>query len=341
MAPRPCIFEYVYFARPDSVVNGRSSTTCASAWARGWRTKHRPCADVVVPVPDSGVPAALGYAQDGGLPFEMGIIRNHYVGRTFIQPTQAHARAGRAHEARANRAVLAGKRVMLIDDSIVRGTTSLKIVRMVREAGADRGPPALASPPIMWPDYYGIDMPDRDKLLAANHSLEEIAKILGGRFAWATCRSTASTGRWARGARSGEAAVHRPLLHRRLPDPAHRPDRAAEPAAAVVAVGGGGLTRNSQPSGNLARAFGFSARIRRALIQPTLALPHFRSVNFSTQTPGCNKSGELRMIRCVVLSFALFMVASHAQAKHKNRKKWERPNSARPAVPTSDGFARR
>jgi amidophosphoribosyltransferase len=132
----------------------------------------------VVPVPDSGVPAAIGYSQESGLPFEMGIIRNHYVGRTFIQPTQGVRELGVRMKHSPNRAVLAGKRVVLIDDSIVRGTTSLKIVRMVRAAGAKEVHLRSASPPIMWPDYYGIDMPDREHLLAANKSVEEIAKIL-------------------------------------------------------------------------------------------------------------------------------------------------------------------
>ncbi|HQP21046.1 MAG TPA: amidophosphoribosyltransferase, partial [Phenylobacterium sp.] len=125
-----------------------------------------------------GVPAALGYAQETGVPFEMGIIRNHYVGRTFIQPTQGARELGVRMKLSPNRSVLAGKRVMLIDDSIVRGTNSVRVVRMVREAGAAEVHLRSASPPIKWPDFYGIDMPDRDKLLAANHSVEEIAKIL-------------------------------------------------------------------------------------------------------------------------------------------------------------------
>jgi amidophosphoribosyltransferase len=132
----------------------------------------------VVPVPDSGVPAALGYAQETGQPFEMGIIRNHYVGRTFIQPTQGARELGVRMKLSPNRNVLAGKRVMLIDDSIVRGTNSVRVVRMVREAGAKEVHLRSASPPIKWPDYYGIDMPDREHLLAANKSVEEIAKIL-------------------------------------------------------------------------------------------------------------------------------------------------------------------
>jgi len=175
---RPCVFEYVYFARPDSVVNGRSVYEVRKRMGQRLYEEQGAIADVVVPVPDSGVPAALGYAQAGGLAFEMGIIRNHYVGRTFIQPTQGVRELGVRMKHSPNRAVLEGKRVVLIDDSIVRGTTSLKIVRMVREAGATEVHLRSASPPIMWPDFYGIDMPDRDKLLAARHSVEEMAKFL-------------------------------------------------------------------------------------------------------------------------------------------------------------------
>jgi amidophosphoribosyltransferase len=175
---RPCVFEYVYFARPDSVVNGRSVYDVRKRMGQRLAQETGVEADVVVPVPDSGVPAAVGYAQESGLPFEMGIIRNHYVGRTFIQPTQGVRELGVRMKHSPNRAVLAGKRVLLIDDSIVRGTTSLKIVRMVRAAGAKEVHLRSASPPIMWPDYYGIDMPDREHLLAANKSVDEIAKML-------------------------------------------------------------------------------------------------------------------------------------------------------------------
>jgi len=175
---RPCVFEYVYFARPDSVVNGRSVYGVRKRMGQTLAKETGVEADVVVPVPDSGVPAALGYAQESGLPFEMGIIRNHYVGRTFIQPTQGVRELGVRMKHSPNRAILAGKRVVLIDDSIVRGTTSLKIVRMVREAGATEVHLRSASPPIKWPDFYGIDMPEREQLLAANKSLEEMAKFL-------------------------------------------------------------------------------------------------------------------------------------------------------------------
>lgn len=138
---------------------------------------HAPV-DVIVPVPDSGVPSALGYAQETGVPFEMGIIRNHYVGRTFILPTQGARDMGVRMKLSPNRAVLAGKRVMLIDDSIVRGTTAVRFVKMVRDAGASEVHLRSASPPLKWPDFYGVDMPDRDKLLAATHTVEEIAAFL-------------------------------------------------------------------------------------------------------------------------------------------------------------------
>jgi amidophosphoribosyltransferase len=177
-AARPCVFEYVYFARPDSVVNGRSVYEVRKRMGQRLAQETGVEADVVVPVPDSGVPAAIGYAQASGLPFDLGIIRNHYVGRTFIQPTQGVRELGVRMKHSPNRAVLEGKRVILIDDSIVRGTTSLKIVRMVREAGAKEVHLRSASPPIKWPDFYGIDMPERDQLLAANKSLEEMAKFL-------------------------------------------------------------------------------------------------------------------------------------------------------------------
>lgn len=175
---RPCVFEYVYFARPDSVVNGRSVYDVRKRMGMRLAEETPAQADVVVPVPDSGVPAALGYAQASGLPYELGIIRSHFVGRTFIQPTQGVRELGVRMKHSPNRSVLAGKRVVLIDDSVVRGTTSRKIVRMVREAGASEVHLRSASPPIMWPDFYGIDMPDRDKLLAARKSLAEMTRFL-------------------------------------------------------------------------------------------------------------------------------------------------------------------
>ena len=179
LPPRPCIFEYIYFSRPDSIIGGRSvydvRKTCGAELAR-----EAPApADVVVPVPDSGVPAAIGYAQESGIPYELGIIRNHYVGRTFIEPTQQIRQLGVRLKHSANRAVVSGKRIVLIDDSIVRGTTSVKIVQMMRDAGAREVHFRIASPPITHPDYYGIDTPERDKLLAATHDLEGMRKFIG------------------------------------------------------------------------------------------------------------------------------------------------------------------
>ncbi len=176
---RPCIFEYIYFARPDSIVHGRSVYEVRKAFGVELARETHVDADVVVPVPDSGVPAALGFAQESGLPYELGIIRNHYIGRTFIQPTQTVRELGVRLKHSANRAAVAGKRIVLIDDSIVRGTTSVKIVRMMREAGAREVHFRISSPPITHPDYYGIDTPDREKLLAATHSVEEMRAYIG------------------------------------------------------------------------------------------------------------------------------------------------------------------
>ena len=170
MPPRPCIFEYIYFARPDSVVGGRSVYEVRkSIGVASSRARPRPTPTWWCRCPDSGVPAALGFSQASGIPYELGIIRNHYVGRTFIQPTQSIRELGVRLKHNANRAVVAGKRIVLIDDSLVRGTTSVKIVRMMREAGAKEVHFRIASPPITHPDYYGIDTPERDKLLAATH----------------------------------------------------------------------------------------------------------------------------------------------------------------------------
>jgi amidophosphoribosyltransferase len=178
-AMRPCIFEYIYFARPDSIVHGRPVYAMRKAMGAELAHEAPADADVIVPVPDSGVPAALGYAQACGIPFELGIIRNHYVGRTFIQPTQAIRELGVRMKHSANRAAVAGKRIVLIDDSIVRGTTSVKIVQMMREAGAREVHMRISSPPIAYPDYYGIDTPERDKLLAARMNLEEMRRFIG------------------------------------------------------------------------------------------------------------------------------------------------------------------
>ncbi|HFQ15277.1 MAG TPA: amidophosphoribosyltransferase, partial [Rhodobacteraceae bacterium] len=179
MTPRPCIFEYIYFARPDSILGGRSVYEVRKAFGEQLAMESGVEADVVVPVPDSGVPAAIGYAQQSGIPFELGIIRNHYVGRTFIEPTQQIRQLGVKLKHNPTRAVVGGKRVVLIDDSVVRGTTSVKIVQMMRDAGAAEVHLRVASPPITHSDYYGIDTPDRSKLLAANNDLEQMRAYMG------------------------------------------------------------------------------------------------------------------------------------------------------------------
>jgi len=179
MPPRPCIFEYIYFSRPDSIVGGRPVYDIRKAMGSELAREAPADADVIVPVPDSGVPAALGYAQASGIPYELGIIRNHYVGRTFIQPTQSIRDQGVRMKHSANRVAVAGKRIVLVDDSIVRGTTSRKIVQMMRDAGAREVHFRIASPPITHPDYYGIDTPERDKLLAATHDLEGMRRFIG------------------------------------------------------------------------------------------------------------------------------------------------------------------
>ncbi len=176
---RPCIFEFVYFSRPDSVIDGRSVYDIRKRMGARLAQETGVKADVIVPVPDSGVPAAMGFAAESGIPYELGIIRNHYVGRTFIQPKQEIRALGVRLKHSANRDVLKGKRVVLVDDSIVRGTTSQKIVQMVREAGAKEVHFRSASPPIKFPDFYGIDMPTLDQLMAAQLSLEEMRNALG------------------------------------------------------------------------------------------------------------------------------------------------------------------
>ncbi|NBS01913.1 MAG: amidophosphoribosyltransferase [Rhizobiales bacterium] len=176
---RPCIFEFIYFARPDSIVHGHPVYDVRKRMGAELAMESGVEADVVVPVPDSGVPAALGYAQAAGIPYELGIIRNHYVGRTFIQPTQSVRELGVRLKHSANRSVVKGKRIVLIDDSIVRGTTSVKIVQMMRDAGAKEVHFRISSPPITHPDYYGIDTPERTNLLAATHSLEEMRRYIG------------------------------------------------------------------------------------------------------------------------------------------------------------------
>jgi len=176
--PRPCIFEHVYFSRPDSVVDGSSVYQVRKRIGAELARESPADADMVVPVPDSGTPAAIGYAQESGLPFELGIIRSHYVGRTFIQPGDQIRNLGVKLKHNANRAMIDGKKIVLIDDSIVRGTTSLKIVQMMRDAGAAEVHMRIASPPTRHSCFYGVDTPARSKLLAANMDVERMREYI-------------------------------------------------------------------------------------------------------------------------------------------------------------------
>ncbi len=176
---RFCIFEHVYFARPDSIVAGTSVYDIRKRIGAELARETPAPADIVVPVPDSGVPGAIGFAETAGLPFDFGIIRNHYVGRTFIEPADAVRHMGVRLKHNANSGVLKGKRVVLIDDSIVRGTTSTKIVRMVRDAGAVEVHMRIASPPTVDPCFYGVDTPEKAKLLASRMSVEEMRDFIG------------------------------------------------------------------------------------------------------------------------------------------------------------------
>ena len=176
--PRPCIFEHVYFSRPDSILDGSSVYSVRKRIGAELAIENPVEADFIVPVPDSGVPAAIGYAQQSGIPFELGIIRSHYVGRTFIQPGDQVRHLGVKLKHNANSALIAGKRLVLIDDSIVRGTTSLKIVQMLRDAGAREIHMRIASPPTRHSCFYGVDTPERAKLLAAQMNVAEMADYI-------------------------------------------------------------------------------------------------------------------------------------------------------------------
>ncbi len=228
------MFEYIYFARPDSVVEGMPVYDARKRIGARWPARAASPADVVVPVPDSGVPSAMGYAEESGLPFELGIIRNHYVGRTFIEPTDQIRNLGVKLKHSANRAVLTGKRVILVDDSIVRGTTSRKIVEMVRQAGAAEVHMRISSPPTTHSCFYGIDTPERGKLLAARHDVAEMARLIGAdSLAFISIDGLYQALGKAGG--RGRARLLRRLLHRRLPDRPVRHDErggaAAQPAA--------------------------------------------------------------------------------------------------------------
>src|SRR5437016_3829936 len=171
-----CVFEYVYFARPDSVLWGRNVNTVRKALGRQLAREYPVHSDIVIPVPDSGTSAALGYSEESGTPYEMGLIRNHYVGRTFIEPKQGIRHFGVKVKLNPMREMLCDRRVVVVDDSIVRGTTSRKSVRMIGATGVHV---RISSPPIQWPCYYGIDTPTRKELIGSSHSPEEIRRYLG------------------------------------------------------------------------------------------------------------------------------------------------------------------
>ncbi len=176
--PSHCIFEFIYFARPDSMVFGQNVYTIRKEFGKQLARESGVEADVVIPVPDSGVPAALGYAEESGIPFDTGLIRNHYVGRTFIEPRQTIRHFGVKIKLNPVRDAIKGKRVVVVDDSIVRGTTSKKIIKMIRNAGASEVHMRISSPPTTNPCFYGIDMPTRQELIASSHSIEEIRKYI-------------------------------------------------------------------------------------------------------------------------------------------------------------------
>ena len=175
---KPCIFEYIYFARPDSILEGKNVYDCRKKMGKQLAKELKTDADIVIPVPDSGVPAALGYAEASNIPYNLGIIRNHYVGRTFIEPTQTIRQLGIKLKHNTNKILIENKKVVLIDDSIVRGTTAIKIVEMMRNAGALEVHMRISSPPIKFPDFYGIDTPRPSELIASSKSVEEIKNLL-------------------------------------------------------------------------------------------------------------------------------------------------------------------
>src|SRR5690606_7470125 len=177
--PRFCVFEHVYFARPDSLLNGRSVYRSRERMGQRLAVEHPADADVVGAVPDSGVPAAIGYSKQSGIPLEIGLIRSHYVGRTFIEPQDSIRHFGVRLKLSPVRSVVDGKRIVVIDDSLVRGTTSRKIVTMLRSAGAREVHLRISAPPTTYPCYYGIDTPTREELIASSHTTEEIASYIG------------------------------------------------------------------------------------------------------------------------------------------------------------------
>ena len=179
IAERPCIFERIYFASPDSIVGNKTVYTYRKALGEQLAIENNIIADVVVPIPDSGVSAAIGFSQKSKIPFELGIIRSHYVGRTFIEPSQTIRQFGVKLKHSVNRSCIENKKVILIDDSIVRGTTASKIVKMVYEAGAKEVHLGISCPPILHPDFYGIDTPNYNQLIAYKSSIKEMTEIVG------------------------------------------------------------------------------------------------------------------------------------------------------------------
>ena len=178
---RPCVFEYIYFARPDSIIDGKTAYEHRKSFGTELAKENDVNADIVVPVPDSGNAAALGFAQHLGMNFELGLVRNHYVGRTFIEPSQKIRSLGVKLKLNANQSAIKNKKIILIDDSLVRGTTSYKIVKMLYDAGAKEVHVRIACPEIKYPDFYGVDTPTKKELLAANKTNDEICSYIGAK----------------------------------------------------------------------------------------------------------------------------------------------------------------
>ena len=176
---RPCVFEYIYFSRPDSILNGKTAYEYRKNFGAELAREEKENADLVVPVPDSGNAAALGFAKMAGINFDLGLIRNHYVGRTFIEPSQKIRSLGVKLKLNANLSVIKNKKIILVDDSLVRGTTSSKIVKMLYDAGAKEVHVRIASPEIKYPDFYGVDMPTKKELLSSSKNKNEICDFLG------------------------------------------------------------------------------------------------------------------------------------------------------------------
>ena len=220
--PSPCIFEFIYFARPDSFIFGDQVYRVRKELGRQLAREHRVEADVVIAVPDSGVPATIGYAEESGIPFELGLIRNHYVGRTFIEPQQSIRHFGVKLKLNPVREVIEGKRVIVVDDSLVRGTTARKIIKMIRSAGAREVHMRISSPPTSFPCYYGIDTPSRKELISSSHTVDEISRYITadtlgylsreGMLAAAGVSGGVSTGRFCDACFTGDYPVKFPRL---------------------------------------------------------------------------------------------------------------------------------